>query len=106
MKEPNKFKEVDLKNLPKGYTVFDPAAYLKSEEEIAYFLEAACEDGDAEHFAHALGIAARARGMTKIARKTGLTRAALYTALSAKGNPEFATIMKVINALGLKLKVV
>jgi probable addiction module antidote protein len=101
-------KEVDLKNLPKGYTVFDAVDYLKSEEEIGYFLEAAFEEGgdDPEYISHALGIAARARGMTKIAKKTGLTRAALYKALSAQGNPEFATIMKVINALGLKLKVV
>ncbi len=101
-------KEVDLKNLPKGYTVFDAADYLKSEQEISSFLEAALDDadGDPELIAHFLGIAARARGMTKIAKKTGLTRAALYKALSAQGNPEFATIMKVINALGLKLKVV
>ncbi len=90
--------------LPKGYTVFDAADYLKTEEEIGYFLEAALDGNDPEHIAHALGIAARARGMSKIARKAGLSRATLYNALSKTGNPEFGTILKVIKALGLKLK--
>jgi probable addiction module antidote protein len=92
-------------NLPKGYTVFDAATYLKTEEDIAGFLEVAMEDYDPVHFANALGIAARARGMTKVAKKTGLSRAALYTALSEEGNPQFSTILKVIQALGLKLHV-
>jgi len=92
--------------LPKGYTVFDAADYLKTEESISGFLEAALEEGgnDPEYIAHTLGIAARARGMTKVAKKAGLSRATLYNALSKKGNPEFSTILKVIGALGLKLK--
>lgn len=92
--------------LPKGYTVFDATEHLKTEEEIGYFLEAAFEIGgdDPEYIAHVLGIVARARGMTKVAKKAGLSRATLYNALSDKGNPEFATILKVINALGLRLK--
>ena len=98
-------KEIDLNNLPKGYRVFDAANYLKTEEEIVHFLEFACEDSDPEHIAHALGIVASARGITKISKKTGLTRATIYNALSKTGNPEFATILKVINALGLKLKI-
>lgn len=87
-------------------TKLDIAEYLKTEEEIAGFLDAAFEEaGDnPEYVSAALGVAARARGMTKIAKKTGITRAALYNALSAKGNPELNTFIKVINALGLKLK--
>lgn len=92
--------------LPKGYTVFDAADYLTSEKDIAAFLEAAMQEGTPEHLTHALGVAARARGMTKIAKKTGLTRAALYTALSEKGNPAFSTVCKVLDAMGLKLQVV
>jgi len=88
------------------YTVFDAADYLKSEDDIAHFLEVAFEDGDAEHIANALGAVSRARSMSKIARKTGMTREGLYKALSGKGNPEFATILKVIHALGLKLQAV
>lgn len=99
-------KKIDLNNLPKGYKVFDVADYLKTERDIAGFLEACFEEGgdDPAYIAKALGAVARARGITKISKKTGLTRATLYNALSKTGNPEFATILKVINALGLKLK--
>ena len=84
---------------------FDAANYLKTEEDILYFLEAAMEGNDAKHIASALGDVARSKGMTDIARKTGLGRQALYTALSADGNPTLETLMTVLTALGLRLSV-
>ena len=68
---------------------------------MAAYLEAVFEDGDPALITHALGVIARAEGMTEVARQTGLTRASLYKALSADGHPEFATVMKVMRALGL-----
>ena len=82
---------------------WDAAEHLKTEKEMIAYLEAALEDGDASLIAVVLGDIARAKGMTQIARKTGLGRESLYKALSPEGNPEFSTILKVINALGLKL---
>ncbi|MGL4230018.1 MAG: addiction module antidote protein [Casimicrobium sp.] len=84
-------------------TVWDPAEHLETEEDIAAYLEAAFEEGDPALIAAALGDIARAKGMAQIARDAGLGRESLYKALSPEGNPEFATIMKVVNALGLKL---
>ena len=84
---------------------WDTADYLKTGTEIAHYLEAVFEDGDAALIAHALGVIARSEGMTEVAKATGLTRASLYKALSAEGNPEFATVLKVIQALGLKLTI-
>jgi len=69
-------------------------------------MEAAFETGDAPFIAHAFGIAAKARGMTEIAREAGLSRESLYRALGENGNPEFATVLKVAKALGLRLSVV
>ena len=89
-----------LKTLP-----FDPANHLETEEDILYYLEAAMEGNDAKHIASALGDVARSKGMTDIARKTGLGRQALYTALSADGNPTLETLMTVLTALGLRLSV-
>lgn len=86
-------------------TPWDSAEHLRTDEEIALYLEAAMEDGDPGLIAHALGTVARARGMTQIARETGLAREALYRALSPGGNPSFATVLKVTKALGLKLSV-
>jgi probable addiction module antidote protein len=83
--------------------VWDPSAHLESEEDIAAYLQAAFEEGDPTLIAAALGDIARAKGMSQIARDTGLGRESLYKALSAEGNPEFATILKVVEALGLKL---
>ena len=83
--------------------VWDAAENLETEEDMAAYLEAALEDGDPAPIGAALGDIARAKGMTQIARDTGLGRESLYKALSPDGNPEFATILKVINALGLKL---
>src|SRR5213594_4100611 len=82
---------------------WDPAEHLATEEDMAAYLEAALEDGDPALVAAALGDIARAKGMTEIAREAGLGRESLYKALSPGGNPEFATILKVVRALGLRL---
>ena len=84
---------------------WDAAAYLKTDRDIAHYLEAVFEDGDPALVAAALGDIARAKGMSRIARAAGLGRESLYKALSQEGNPEFATVLKVVRALGLKLKV-
>lgn len=88
-------------------TPYDTAEYLKTEEDMALYLEACFEEAgdDYAFITKALGVIARARGMTQLAQDTGLAREGLYKALSANGNPEFATVMKVIKALGLKLHV-
>jgi len=79
--------------------------YLGTPEDIASYLEAVFKDGDPELIGHALGVIARSKGMTEIARSTGLGRQNLYKALSPDGRPEFATVLKVVKALGLKLTV-
>jgi probable addiction module antidote protein len=84
---------------------WDSAAYLKTSKDIANYLEAVFEDGDPALISHALGVIARAKGMSQIAQAAGLGRESLYKALSPEGNPEFATVLKVMRALGLKLKV-
>lgn len=83
--------------------VWDPVEHLDSEEAIVEYITAALEDGDAQLVAAALGDVARARGMTNIARETGLAREALYRSLSEEGNPSFDTIMRVTKALGVRL---
>jgi probable addiction module antidote protein len=83
--------------------LYDAAEYLDTEENIAAYLQAALEDGDSGLILHALGNIARARGMSQIARDTGLGRESLYKALSPEGNPKFATVLKVIHALGIKI---
>jgi probable addiction module antidote protein len=87
-------------------TKWDVTEYLDSEESIALFLEAVFEEGDPALISAALGEVARAKGMTQIARETGLAREALYRALSEEGKPEFTTVMKVMKALGLRLAAV
>ena len=82
---------------------WDPAEHLKTEKDMVAYLEAALEDDDSALVAAALGDIARAKGMTDIARETGLGRESLYKALSAEGNPEFSTVLKVVRALGLRL---
>jgi probable addiction module antidote protein len=82
---------------------YDAAEYLETPEDMAAYLEAALEDGEPAVVVKALGAIARARGMSQIARDTGLGRESLYKALSPEGNPEFATVLKVVRALGLKL---
>ena len=83
---------------------WDPADHLESDEDIVAYLEAAFEDGDPGLIAAALGDIAKARGMTKIAAEAGLGRESLYKALSPGGNPELATVLKVMRALGLRLR--
>jgi probable addiction module antidote protein len=86
-------------------TKWDSAGYLKTERDIVEYLDAVLEDGDPALVAHALGVVSRSKGMGEIATKTGLGRESLYKALSSEGNPEMATFLKVIKALGLKLRV-
>ena len=82
---------------------YDTAEYLDSQEAVAAYIDAVLEDGDPALIAQALGTVARARGMSQIARDTGLSRESLYRALSAEGNPEFGTVLRVLKALGLRL---
>jgi probable addiction module antidote protein len=84
---------------------WDSAQHLKTEEDMAAYFSACLDEAgdDAAFIAAALGTIARARGMSQLARDTGLGRESLYKALSGEGNPSFATILKVVNALGLKL---
>ncbi len=82
---------------------WDAADYLETEEDVVLYLEAAFEDGDPGLIAAALGDIARAKGMTTVAAEAGLGRESLYKALSPDGNPEFATVLKVMRALGLRL---
>jgi probable addiction module antidote protein len=86
-------------------TRFDSAEYLDSDEAISAYLEEALETGDPAFITQALGTVARARGMSQIAKEAGLSRESLYKALSAEGNPEFGTVIRVMRALGLRLSV-
>lgn len=79
--------------------------HLQTPADVAAYLDAVFEDGDSELIAHALGAVARAKGMTEIARTAGLGRQSLYKALSRDGRPEFATVLSVVRALGMKLTV-
>ena len=88
-----------------GVRRYDVAEYLNSEADIAAYLEAVLAEDDSRLLAAALGEVARARGMTQLARETGLSREALYRALSTEGNPELATVTKVLRALGLRLSI-
>lgn len=83
--------------------IWDAAEHLETQEDMAAYLEAAFEEADPALIAAAIGDIARAKGMSQIARETGLGRESLYKALSPEGNPEFATILKVVRALGLQL---
>lgn len=85
---------------------FDMADHLDSEEAIADYLSIVLEEDDPESFIQALGTVARARSMKEIAEKTGLNRESLYKALSGDTSPRYETIVKVINAMGLKLAIV
>ncbi len=82
---------------------WDAAEHLETEKDMVAYIEAALESDDASLIGAALGDIARAKGMTAVAKEAGLGRESLYKALSPEGNPEFATILKVISALGLKL---
>jgi probable addiction module antidote protein len=84
-------------------TVFDEAAYLETEEDIAAYVTEALATGDTAVIAYALGVIARTKGMSRIASQTGLSRESLYRALSADGNPEFTTVLRIMEAMGLRL---
>ena len=84
---------------------WDAPEHLETEEDMAAYLDATLEDGDAALVVAALGDIARAKGMSQIAREAGLGRESLYKALSSTGNPEFATILKVVRVLGLQFHV-
>lgn len=84
---------------------WDVVEHLKTEEDMVLYFEACLEENDPQLIAHALGDIARARGMTQVAKDTGLSRESLYKALSGEGNPSFDTILRVTRALGLQLHV-
>ncbi|MFT3789868.1 MAG: putative addiction module antidote protein [Rudaea sp.] len=87
-------------------TPYDAADYLKTERQIALFLEEVSKDGDPELILHALGVVARARkNMAQLARDAKLTRPGLYKVLSANAKPSFASVMKVADALGLEFRI-
>ena len=90
--------------MPVKTTKWDPAEYLDSPKAITAYLEAAFEDGDPALIAAALGDIARAKGMTQLAAEAGVTREALYKALSPAGDPRLSTLLGVLKALGIKLK--
>ncbi|CAK8713835.1 HTH cro/C1-type domain-containing protein [Candidatus Electrothrix laxa] len=92
-------EKIRIDDLPE----FDMAQQLKSEEDIAAYVSMVIEDGDSAELAHALGIAAKARGMSEIAQATGITREALYKALRPNAHPRFDTINRVCAALGVRL---
>ena len=87
------------------FTRYDSAEYLKTEDDIAAYIEACMDEGgeDPTFIAQALGVVARARNMSQLARDTGMTREGLYKSLSGEGNPSFATVVKVARALGFKV---
>ena len=85
---------------------FDAAHYLRDEADMAAYLQAAIDDGDPALLAAALGDVAKARGMSQLARDTGLTREGLYKALSSSGNPSFGTVLKVADAMGYRFALV
>ena len=83
---------------------WDPAEHLETGDDMAAYLNVALEEGDLSLIMASLGDIARARRMASIAHETGLGRESLYKSLSPDGNPEFATVLKVMRALGLRLK--
>jgi len=87
----------------KKLTLFDPAEGLTSDEAIAAFMADAFESEDAGYIAHALGVVARAKGMSQIASETGLSREQLYRSFSENGNPTLKTTIAVMKALGIEL---
>ena len=94
-------QKINIADLPE----FDMAEHLGSDQAIAEYLSIVLEENDPTEFAHALGTIARAKGMTEVARASGLTREALYKALRPTSQPRFDTIMKVVHALGLQISV-
>lgn len=97
-----KVAKTTVKTAPRT-TRFDTADYLTTEERQVAHIATALETGDADFVRDALGLVARARGMSMIAKKAGLNRESLYKALGETGNPEFGTVMRIVGALGLTL---
>lgn len=91
--------------MPVKFYPWDSTAELDTDEDIRDYIEAALEENDPAFFAHALGVVARARGMTDVAKKSGLSIESLSKALSSEGNPSFETIMRVMKALNLEIHV-
>ncbi len=83
---------------------WNPAQHIRDDADVAAYIEAALEDGDHRVLAAVLGDIARAKGMTHVAREAGLGRESLYKSLSEKGNPEFSTVLRVLKALGIRLR--
>ena len=92
-------KKLKIDELPD----FDMAEMLKTEQDVANYLTIVLEENDMGEFTHALGVVARARGMSVVAEQSGLTREALYKALRPSSQPRFDTIHRVCNALGVRL---
>ena len=86
-------------------TAFDSANYLNSAEAIAVYLDAYLEDATPEELRHALATVARSRGISELARRSGISRPGIYKALGEDGNPSFETIRSILSAMGLRLKV-
>ena len=93
-------------NIPKGFSRWDSAEMLKTEKDMQMYLDACFEEAsdDSAFIVRALGVIARARGMSQLAKDTGIGRESLYKALSGDNNPSFGTILKVTRALGLRLR--
>ncbi|MBB4238998.1 addiction module antidote protein [Rhizobium esperanzae] len=89
--------------MPLEIVPFDATEFLDTEESQTHLIEDAFESGDAGYIAHALGVVAKARGMSQVARNAGVTREALYKSLSEKGDPKLSTLIGVAAALGYKL---
>ena len=94
-------KKIKIKDLSK----FDTVDYLGTKKDIAAYLSAVLEDGDPALFVAAIGDIAKARGMSDIAKKSGVTREALYRALKIEARPRFETVAKVVHALGMRLTI-
>jgi probable addiction module antidote protein len=86
------------------FTVFDAADYLDTPEAVSAYLDDVFSDGDPRLITHALGVVARAQGMSGIAAKTGISRQGLYKALTADARPEFSTVIGVLGAMGYRLR--
>ena len=89
------------------FSRYDSADYLETEDDIAAYLEAVISEGDDDpaYITRALGVVARARNISQLARDTGMSREGIYKALSEDGNPSFATVAKIARALGLRIAV-
>src|SRR4051812_38440558 len=102
--KPKRSSRNGRKTAPKT-AAYDSAEFLNSPKAIRFYMEDAMESGDAQLIAHALGVVARAKSMSEIARKSGLSRESLYRSLSVAGRPEFGTVISVLKALDLDLSV-